>query len=645
MRRALAWALFGLALLSSSPALCRSPAGAPAKRADSQERAKSPKKGKETTPKGHHAPLSSLPGPQMQNACFTDWLMELRVNTDGASAGRANSGAVHGAAEMPLVGPTWRFMSVVEGRKTNFGTVPLITLLIRASAAVAEEFPGSVLLVGNMGLASGGKIVQSKSHQSGRDVDVAFYALDKKGRPIDVGTFVHFNSQGKAAGGIRLDVARTWAFVKAMVSSNSPAVQWMFASKGVVTLLLEHAKAIKEPDWVVDRAQQVLHQPSDSNPHDDHFHIRVHCSETDLMWGCEEYGTPRPWLVRDMAVVEEEAQRLLGIARLGSRADRLAATVRLSKVMCPRAEAALETLLCSSDAAVVEAAAQGLSRRNPAKGDFALLAHLKCAKSAASALVLLRPSQYRLGEGVAREAEQAFKTWCAGGEYGEAEAEFCAVAAGILGRSRDFGMARHLLEYLRATPPVGRGPVRSALQTLYICEAPAELLADGDAGTGKGKVEGHRKGGKTKKGGTKGGKKGSVQAAPQDDEVEAWTRAAKKVGSPAWVAYAEQRLRSMKVLRAGSVGVPANLRRLFGMLKQKPYESFAAQVLMSTTLAVELPYLMLDENAVGFWRAKVPKAETGSAADKPKKKKGKAKAKETAPPPPRKEPPPPDFEP
>lgn len=568
--------------------------------------------------------------------------MELRVATDGASAGRANAGAVHGSAEMPLAGPTWRFMSVVEGRKTNFGTVPLIALLIRASAAVAEEFPGSVLLVGNMGLASGGKIVQSKSHQSGRDVDVAFYALDKKGHPIDVGTFVRFDGQGKAAGGIRLDVARTWAFVRSMVGSNSPAVQWMFASRGVSTLLLDHARAIKEPDWIVARAQQVLHQPSDSNPHNDHFHIRIHCSETDLLWGCEEYGAPRPWLVRDMSVVEEEAQRLLGIARLGSKADRLAATVRLSRVMCPRAETALETLLCSSDAAVVEAAAQGLSRRNPMKAEQALLQHLKCAKSAASALVLLRPSQYRLDGNTSKEVEHAFKIWCSGNEYRDSQAEFCGVAAGVLGRSRDFDAAGVLLDYIRLVPAGDRGKIRLALQTLYICESPQHLLEAAaphfaeQRGSNSGKKPAGRKRGNVGK-----GRLNAAPGASSDEEVEAWIKAAQTVGRPSWVAFAEQRLRTLNVLRAGSVGLNANLARLFSALKRKAHEAFAAQVLLSTALAVELPYYMLEEKALAFWGPKIPK----DRGDKGPPKKGagrKAKKAESRPP---KEPPPADFEP
>ena len=68
----------------------------------------------------------------------------------------------------------------------------------------------------------------------------------------------------------------------------------MFVSRPVESQLVEHARAIGEPDELVWRAEVVLAQPSDSTPHDDHFHVRLACTPTEAVAGCEG-GPRRPW--------------------------------------------------------------------------------------------------------------------------------------------------------------------------------------------------------------------------------------------------------------------------------------------------------------------------------------------------------------
>ena len=51
-------------------------------------------------------------------------------------------------------------------------------------------------------------------------------------------------------------------------------------------LLIEHARAAGEPAQLVWQAQNVLHQPGDSAPHDDHFHLRIACSDPEAAAGC-----------------------------------------------------------------------------------------------------------------------------------------------------------------------------------------------------------------------------------------------------------------------------------------------------------------------------------------------------------------------
>ena len=38
----------------------------------------------------------------------------------------------------------------------------------------------------------------------------------------------------------------------------------------------------------LEGAAQVLHQPTDAPPHDDHLHLRLRCTETEGRAGCRE---------------------------------------------------------------------------------------------------------------------------------------------------------------------------------------------------------------------------------------------------------------------------------------------------------------------------------------------------------------------
>jgi penicillin-insensitive murein endopeptidase len=95
-----------------------------------------------------------------------------------------------------------------------------------------------------------------------------------------------------------LDVPRTWALVRALLQDPYVEVQYLFCHARIREQLLAQARAIGEDEDLVERAEALLHQPSDSAPHDDHLHLRVHCASDDRALGCADRPPMRWWKKR-----------------------------------------------------------------------------------------------------------------------------------------------------------------------------------------------------------------------------------------------------------------------------------------------------------------------------------------------------------
>ena len=60
-------------------------------------------------------------------------------------------------------------------------------------------------------------------------------------------------------------------------------------------IVLEQAMLEGEPADTLARIQDLLRQPGDSAPHDDHMHIRIYCDPHERAFGCVDRG-PQRWL-------------------------------------------------------------------------------------------------------------------------------------------------------------------------------------------------------------------------------------------------------------------------------------------------------------------------------------------------------------
>jgi penicillin-insensitive murein endopeptidase len=147
-----------------------------------------------------------------------------------------------------------------------WGTLETVRYLTRAIDKVHEQYPDSPsLFIGHLSRREGGRLSPHKSHQSGRDVDISFFYVPSKHRWYQRATRR------------TLDVERSWAFVRALVTETD--VQWLFINTSVQRILKKHALAIGEdPAWLDTVFQYRSRNP---NPivrhapgHDTHIHIR-----------------------------------------------------------------------------------------------------------------------------------------------------------------------------------------------------------------------------------------------------------------------------------------------------------------------------------------------------------------------------------
>ena len=190
------------------------------------------------------------------------------------------------------------------------------TAIERAAEAVAAERAGGSLGVGDLSTrAGGGPLAPHFSHRSGVDADLLFYVTTLDGVPVESPGFVHFGADGLArdeahARWLRLDVERQWLLAKALLEDPEARIQWIFVSQVVEARLLEWALARGDSFDTIERAREVMAQPSPGGVHDDHFHIRTACSPDETVAGCQPVGPRRPWLTYEAVPLADTDEEL-----------------------------------------------------------------------------------------------------------------------------------------------------------------------------------------------------------------------------------------------------------------------------------------------------------------------------------------------
>ena len=166
-------------------------------------------------------------------------------------------------------------------RQYTYGHPALVLMLRRSARQMARDASGSPLLVGDLSSKYGGPLPKHHSHQSGRDADVGFFVTNDKGEPRRTDRFIPMDAAGNArdGSGYRFDDYRNWLLVQLWMKDTRAKIMYVFVASHLRQRLLRFAS--ERPafrDYVV-RATQFLRQPSNSSPHDDHFHVRIACPE------------------------------------------------------------------------------------------------------------------------------------------------------------------------------------------------------------------------------------------------------------------------------------------------------------------------------------------------------------------------------
>jgi len=216
------------------------------------------------------------------------------------TVGVPNRGVQTDAEELPIRGEG--FVRYRPQSSHYFGRSRLVHAIERAAAEVARLAPGGApLVVGDLSAKTGGRIPGHDSHRTGRDVDLLLLVETPEGVPIESPGFIRFEGDGlgfvpEKKEYLRFDVDREWILLRSLLTSPEIGVQFMFLYRDLEALLIDHARALGEPDELIWHAETVMLQPSDSLPHDDHVHLRIACTPEEAVTGCSGGGPRWEWL-------------------------------------------------------------------------------------------------------------------------------------------------------------------------------------------------------------------------------------------------------------------------------------------------------------------------------------------------------------
>ncbi len=290
------------------------------------------------TRRGIHAEPWTLPLPQVER---THPLGD-RV-TGSVSVGTATTGHLTGQRRLPAHGKHVRILKEHQGRNTPWGTDELVELLLHAGERVAQKIPGSILMVGNLSKAGGGDMPWSVSHNSGRDVDLAYFVLDASGNPYQPTTLVLLDSKGKGVvdgRDVHFDAPRTWELVRALTGQSRTSVQYVFAYEPLIKQMLEVAHKAGLTREQEKQLRLVLRQPKGAQPHADHMHVRIACSAQDLALGCRDIVAGNEVLPRQNPDYVKQVESLLGQVRhretTGPEREAAWRTLGLMKAVVPK---------------------------------------------------------------------------------------------------------------------------------------------------------------------------------------------------------------------------------------------------------------------------------------------------------------------
>ncbi len=161
-------------------------------------------------------------------------------------------------------------------RHKNFATAETVNAIKYAVDAVHNTFEDTPRLpIGNLSRKAGGRFPPHKSHQNGRDADIAYY--------LRIG---HHPLHLKAATKHTLDAARTWVFLESMIKRGE--IQVAFIDYRLQAPMYRYAT--QERGWTPEQMKTIMSYPRGRGErkalirhlrgHHDHMHVRFHAPDS-----------------------------------------------------------------------------------------------------------------------------------------------------------------------------------------------------------------------------------------------------------------------------------------------------------------------------------------------------------------------------
>lgn len=204
------------------------------------------------------------------------------TKTTCVSLGKANHGYLINGVPLPTT------KHILSRPKKNYGTPESVAAILGAAAAVQAKFPNSpALAVGDLSRNGGGSFRPHKSHQSGRDADIAYYIKNEAPKRL---------SRARPS---TLDVPRSWAYMQHFLDND--LVKYIFVDYRLQKPLYEYARDVAKLS--PERLEAVFQYPRGrrnrtgiirhAKGHDDHMHVRFHSPRAVAAVGpyLEKYGT------------------------------------------------------------------------------------------------------------------------------------------------------------------------------------------------------------------------------------------------------------------------------------------------------------------------------------------------------------------
>lgn len=162
----------------------------------------------------------------------------------------------------------------VRNSSRAYGTNETTTLITEVFGRIHQRYPDAPeIVIGDISYRRGGRMRPHQSHQTGRDVDLAYYTF---GREDDNGFIV--------ATPENLDVPMTWHLLNSFLETGE--VRYIFVDYELQEVLYDYvhqrgASGEELAEWFQYPREEYVGIIRHSSGHDDHIHIRLDCPSSD----------------------------------------------------------------------------------------------------------------------------------------------------------------------------------------------------------------------------------------------------------------------------------------------------------------------------------------------------------------------------